>query len=241
MSRGRALVCGVVFVLLVGICSARPAEAKGVGAKIDFNRDIRPLLSDRCFKCHGPDAGSRKAKLRLDRAEDAYAERKDKGHAIVPANADLSLVCQRFFSTDPEEVMPPPVSHLSLSQTEKERIRKWIAEGAVYQPHWAFIPLPDHVQVPRVKNRSWPRNEMDHFILERLENEGLRPSPPADKPRWLRRVTYDLTGVPPTVEEISAFMADKSASAFETVVGRLLASRHFGERMAVPWLDAARY
>src|SRR5436190_17448521 len=120
MIRGRALNCGVVFALLVGIGSARAAEAKGAGAKIDFNRDIRPLLSDRCFKCHGPDAGSRKAKLRLDRAEDAYAERKSHGHAIVPGQTERSLVCQRIFSADPEEMMPPPESHLALSRPEKE-------------------------------------------------------------------------------------------------------------------------
>src|SRR5438105_9415023 len=139
----------------------------------------------------------------------------------------------------------PPKSTLfpytTLFRSEKEKIRRWIAEGARYQPHWAFIPLPDSVAVPAVKNRTWPRNEIDRFILGRLEKEGLKPSPEADKTRWLRRLTYDLIGLPPTPQEVEAFMSDKSAGAYGKVVDRLLASNHFGERMAVPWLDAARY
>jgi len=210
--------------------------------KLQFNRDIRPLLSDRCFKCHGPDKAARKASLRLDLPEEAYAERKKSHkHAIVPAKPQESLVCQRIFSTDPDEMMPPPESHLALTKEEKEKIRRWISEGAQYQPHWAFIPLPDRVSVPPTKNRTWPRNDIDRFILARLEKEGLKPSPEADKIRWLRRVTYDLTGLPPSLEEVDAFLANKSPGAEEKVVDRLLASKHFGERMAVPWLDSARY
>jgi len=232
----------IAIVLLTLTCaSAQAADRTATRAAIDFNRDIRPLLSDRCFKCHGPDAGSRKAKLRLDRAEDAYAERKSHGHAIVPGQTERSLVCQRIFSADPEEMMPPPESHLALNRPEKEKIRQWIAEGAVYQPHWAFISLPESVPVPAVKDRTWPRNDIDRFILARLEKEGLKPSSEADRNRWLRRVTYDLTGLPPTPDEVSAFVADKTTGAYEKTVDRLLASSHFGERMAVPWLDAARY
>ena len=177
----------------------------------------------------------------MDRAEDAYAQRPDKGHAIVPNHPELSLVCQHIFSTDPEEMMPPPNSHLALKPAEKATIRQWIAEGAVYQPHWAFVPLADTVTVPAVKNRKWPRNEIDHFILSRLEVQGLKPSAKADKTRWLRRATYDLTGLPPTPEELAAFLSDKTDGAYEKAVHGLLASCHFGERMAVPWLDAARY
>jgi hypothetical protein len=232
-------LCGCVMLMLAGFSWVLPSSAEA--SQVQFNRDIRPILADRCFKCHGPDQGGRKAKLRLDRAEDAYAERKDKGHAIVPGHPELSLVCQRIFSADPEEMMPPSTSHLALTPAEMGMIRQWIAEGAVYQPHWAFLPLPDEVPAPSVRNRNWPRNEIDQFILVRLEAENLTPSAEAAKPRWLRRVTYDLTGLPPTPEEVSVFVADKSAGAYDLVVDRLLASPRFGERMAVPWLDAARY
>ena len=138
-------------------------------------------------------------------------------------------------------MMPPADSNLALTPAEKEKIRLWISQGAKYQPHWAFIPLPDAVPVPRVKTRRWPRNEIDRFILNRLEKEKIKPSPEAERDRWLRRVTYDLTGLPPRPEDVDAFRSDKSADAYENVVDRLLASKHFGERMAVPWLDAARY
>ncbi len=212
------------------------------GDKLQFNRDIRPILSDRCFKCHGPDKAARKANLRLDQAADAYAERKEPHtYAIVPGQPGKSLVVQKIFSRDTDEIMPPAKSNLSLTAAEKEKIRRWIAEGAEYQPHWAFIPPPDVVAVPPVHDQRWPRNEIDHFILARLEKEGIKPSPAADRVHWLRRVTYDLTGLPPTPEEVTAFLDDKSKDAWGGVVDRLLASKHFGERLAVPWLDAARY
>jgi hypothetical protein len=150
-------------------------------------------------------------------------------------------VCKKIFSNDPDDLMPPPDSNLSLTKEQKETIRRWIAEGAQYQPHWAFIPPPDTIPLPSVKNKDWPRSDIDRFILARLEKEGIQPSPEAEKERWLRRVTYDLIGLPPAPEEVDAFVKDKSASAYETVVNRLLASEHFGERMAVPWLDTARY
>src|SRR6266852_3733505 len=138
--------------------------------KLQFNRDIRPILSDRCFKCHGPDKAARKSGLRLDLADEAYAERKKSGkHPIVPGKPDESLVCQKIFATDKDEMMPPPESNLSLALQEKEKVRRWIAEGARYQPHWAFIPLPDSIPVPAVRNKSWPRSDIDRFILARLE------------------------------------------------------------------------
>ncbi len=209
---------------------------------LQFNRDIRPILSDRCFKCHGPDKASRKAGLRLDVAEDAYAERpKSHGHAIVPGQPDESLLCQKIFAADPADAMPPSDSNLTLNTQEKERLRRWIAEGAKYQPHWAYLPLPESVAVPSVNNKHWPRNQIDYFVLARLEKEGLQPSKAADKLRWLRRVTYDLNGLPPTPQEAQAFQADASPDAWEKVADRLLASPHFGQRLAVPWLDAARY
>ena len=233
-----ARLTSLLFLTIVAL----PQTGKTAIEPLQYNRDIRPILSDRCFKCHGPDKASRKASLRLDVAEEAYAERKKKGKfAIVPGKPDSSLVCGKIFSTDPDEQMPPPESNLALSAAEKATIRRWIAEGAKYQPHWAFIPPADSVPVPTVKAKKWVRNEIDNFVLARLEKAGLKPSAEADRARWLRRVTYDLNGLPPKPEEIEAFVSDKSAGAYERVVDRLLASPHFGERMAVPWLDAARY
>ena len=230
------------LAILLTCLAVAPGLSSLAAEKLQFNRDIRPLLSDRCFKCHGPDKAARKASLRLDLPEEAYAERK-KSHlpAVKPGNPDQSLVCRKIFASDPDDLMPPPESHLALSPAEKEKIRLWISQGAQYQPHWAFIPLPDSVPVPPVKNKGWARNEIDRFILARLEKEAIKPSPPADKLRWLRRVTYDLSGLPPAPSAVDAFLADKSPAAWEKVVDRLLASPQFGERMAVPWLDVARY
>ncbi|HVV00175.1 MAG TPA: DUF1553 domain-containing protein [Verrucomicrobiae bacterium] len=239
-SRWLVLICAAYGALLLATLPI-PVRAANV-LPLEYNRDIRPILSDRCFKCHGFDKASRKAGLRLDTPEGAYAERKKSGkHAIVPGKPDESLVCEKIFATDPDDRMPPPESNLSLTESEKGKIRRWIQEGAKYQPHWAFVPLPARIAVPEVRRRDWPRNEIDHFILARLEKEGLKPSSEAPRSRWLRRVTYDLTGLPPVPAEIEAFLKDNSANAYETVVDRLLASPHFGQRMAVPWLDAARY
>lgn len=201
-----------------------------------FNRDVRPLLSDRCFSCHGPDQNSRKAKLRLDVREVAI----EKG-AIVPGKPDESSLVKRIFATDPDDVMPPADSHLTLSPAEKKVLRDWIAQGAAYEPHWAFTAPASAIPLPEVKKKSWPRNEIDYFVLARLEKEKLKPSKESSRERWLRRATFDLTGLPPTIEEVDAFLADKSPTAYEFVVDRLLKSQHFGERMAVPWLDAVRY
>jgi hypothetical protein len=231
------LQLSIVIVFLVSGMRVRGAEAA-----LQYNRDIRPILSDRCFRCHGPDSGSRKARLRLDQPESAFGPRKDPNeHAIVPGHPEQSLVVRRIFAKDTDDIMPPPSSYLTLTAAEKETLRAWIAQGAKYEPHWAFIPLPAAVAVPEVKNRTWPRNEIDRFIAARLDKAGLKPSHEASKNRWLRRVTYDLNGLPPTPAEVDAFLADKSPGAYEKVVDRLLASPHFGERMAVPWLDAVRY
>ncbi|HWV98466.1 MAG TPA: DUF1553 domain-containing protein [Candidatus Acidoferrum sp.] len=224
-------------LLAVSLCSAAPAD----GA-LRFNRDIRPILSDRCFKCHGPDPASRKAKLRLDDPKSAFAARGDPAeYAIVPGKPNQSALVRRIFSTDPDDVMPRPDSHLKLTDGEKRKLRQWIAEGAKYEPHWAFIPPAASVPVPAVKDTSWPRNEIDRFVLAALERAGLKPSREADKARWLRRVTYDLNGLPPTPAEVDAFLVDDSPGAWGKVVDRLQASKRFGERMAVPWLDGARF
>lgn len=216
---------------LLSLIFVVPATA----APVSFNREILPILSDKCFHCHGPDASHREAELRLDLREEAIKD------AIVPGKSASSEAIQRIFSTDPDEVMPPPKSHLTLTAKEKDLLKRWIDEGAEYQPHWAFIPPPPSIKPPPVSDEKWPRNDIDRFVLARLDAEKLKPSPEATRERWLRRVTFDLTGLPPTQPEIDAFLSDSSAEAHETVVDRLLASPRFGERMAVPWLDVARY
>jgi hypothetical protein len=206
-----------------------------VAAPVSFNREILPILSDKCFHCHGPDASHREAELRLDLRAEAIKD------AIVPGKSADSEAILRIFSTDPDEMMPPPKSHLTLAPKEKDLIKRWIDEGAEYQPHWSFIPPPASIAPPAVADTGWPANEIDKFVLARLEAEKLKPSPAATRERWLRRVTFDLTGLPPSQQEIDAFLADDSPEAYEKVADRLLASPRFGERMAVPWLDVARY
>jgi hypothetical protein len=207
--------------------------------EVRFNRDIRPILSDTCFKCHGFDRKARQADLRLDVADEAFKARKH-GIPIVPGHPESSQAYLRLISTDPDLQMPPPQSHLKLTAEQMQMIRKWIEQGAVYQPHWAFIP-PRDPPLPEVKNTTWPKNPVDRFVLARLEEEGLSPSPEADRRTLLRQLTLDLTGLPPTPSEVSAYLADSSADAYEKQVDRLLASPRYGERMALEWLDAARY
>jgi hypothetical protein len=234
--------------LLIGSAVALSGGAELVAAPksgpdktnlVDFRRDIRPILSDSCFHCHGPDESTRKAKMRLDTKEGAMAERKGR-FPVVPGKPDDSEIFRRIFSNDPDEQMPPPDHPRQLNPNQKELIKKWIAQGANWQEHWAFQKAV-RPELPKVKNRRWPRNEIDHFILARLEREGLKPSSEAEKTILLRRVTFDLTGLPPTPEEIEAFLKDKSANAYEKVVDRLLSSPRYGERMATDWLDASRY
>ena len=207
--------------------------------KIDYSRDIRPLLSNHCFQCHGP-GGKPKGGLRLDLREDALRELKSGARALVPGNPAKSELVRRILSADPDEQMPPAETRKPLKAAEKELLKRWIAEGAEYGAHWAFVP-PRRVEPPAVKNAAWPRNPVDRFILARLEREGLAPSPEADKVTLLRRATLDLTGLPPTPAEVDAFLADPSRDAYEKQIDRLLASPAYGERMATQWLDAARY
>lgn len=201
---------------------------------VDFDAQIKPILSDRCYFCHGPDANNRKAELRLDREADA------KDYAIIPGKPDESELYRRITSDDPAERMPPPKSKLSLTKQEKEQIKRWIEQGAPWQEHWAFTP-PRDVKIPEVKSKDWVRNEIDAFILHRIEEATLPPSEPASKERLIRRVTFDLTGLPPTLEEVDAFLKDDSPRAYEKLVDRLVKSERFGERMAADWLDVARY
>ena len=209
-------------------------------ARVSFSREIQPILSNKCYFCHGPDEGKREAHLRLDTFEGATARLKDSdGSALVPGKTEASVMLKRMRSTDPEVVMPPPKSHLTMLPEEIALIERWIEQGAEYERHWAFIAAPDHVSVPQVRGASWPVNPIDSFVLALLEKETLQPSKEAPPERWLRRVTYDLTGLPPTQAEMDDFMA--APSAREAVVDRLFASPRFGEHMATAWLDVARY
>ena len=226
---GRSALLAVLFSLLgPGAASAAP-PAKPV----HFSREILPILSDACFQCHGPDAKARKADLRLDTKDGAAS-------VITPGKSGDSELIRRITSTDPGEVMPPKKSNRKLTPRQVGLLKRWIDEGGQWGKHWAF-EKPQRPELPAVKDRSWPRNPIDHFVLARLETEGLKPSPEATKEALIRRVTLDLTGLPPTPEEVDAFLKDSSPDAYEKVVDRLLASPHYGERMAWEWLDAARY
>ncbi|RCS53979.1 DUF1553 domain-containing protein [Bremerella cremea] len=201
---------------------------------IDFATQIRPLLSDRCFHCHGPDADGREADLRLDEEESAHEA------SIVPGDPANSELFARISSTDPSDRMPPADSNRSLSAEEIELIRQWIAQGAKYDQHWAFRPITKPA-VPQLEDDDWSRNEIDKFVLAKLRQEGVSPSPPAQPWRQLRRLSFDLNGLPPTLEELDAFLADPSEENYQANVTRLLASPRYGERLAAEWLDAARY
>lgn len=217
------------------------AEMNTLVAPVDYTYDVKPILSDRCFACHGPDAAHQKADLRLDVAEVAYKKEAESGlRAIKPGKPGSSELVHRILSDDPDVIMPTPESHLSLTAREKAILIRWVEEGAEYKPHWAFTQVAKPA-VPKVKNEAWVRNDIDRFILKKLEDKNVKPSPEAEKTTLLRRVSLDLTGLPPTPEEVNAFLADRSPNAYEKVVDRLLASPHYGEHMAVPWLDAARY
>ncbi|MGE0608384.1 MAG: PSD1 and planctomycete cytochrome C domain-containing protein [Pirellulales bacterium] len=207
---------------------------------VNYNRDIRPILSNHCFKCHGPDAAERKSGLQLDVREAAVLPADSGSAAIVPGKPDVSGLVERVFSSDAGNVMPPPDTNKKLTAAEKELLKRWIEEGAPYQRQWSFV-APRKAELPAVKDATWSRNAIDRFVLATLEGQGLTPSPVADKATLIRRVTLDLTGLPPTVEEVDAFLADTSPDAYQRVVDRLLESPHLGERLALDWLDAARF
>ncbi|MES2696750.1 MAG: DUF1549 domain-containing protein, partial [Verrucomicrobiota bacterium] len=204
-------------------------------APVDYGRDVRPILAENCFQCHGQDAGTREAKLRLDTRDG-----QKKPGVIVPGQPDKSELIARIFSPHDDERMPPADSPRVLNDAQRETLKRWVAEGAPFAEHWAYA-APKRPVLPTVKQAKWVRSPIDRFVLARIEAEKLAPSPEADRERLLRRVTFDLTGLPPTPAETAAFIADVSPKAFETVVDRLLASPRFGERMAAEWLDVARY
>jgi hypothetical protein len=210
--------------------------ASGAAAdSISYSREVRPILAEHCFACHGPDQSARKAKLRLDVQDVAVAR-----GAIVPGKPDESELVARIFSSDPSKRMPPVKVNKPLTDQQKATLKRWIADGAKYEAHWAFVP-PVRPQLPSVKKSEWIRNPIDRYVLARLERENIAPSPEADRITLIRRLFLDLTGLPPSPHDVDDFLADQSPDAYEKLVSRLLSSPRYGERMALPWLDAARY
>jgi len=237
------LLSGAVAFLAVSCFKKNGVlQSQSGNEAVSYNFDIRPILSDKCFACHGPDSKKREAGLRLDLAESAYAKLKDgKGVAIFPGKPEQSEVYRRITSSDPGYQMPTPESHLGLlNEAEIGTVKKWIEEGAKYERHWAFT-TPKLPAIPEVSNEDWPKNEIDNFVLRKMEGAGLAPNDEADKSHLLKRVALDLTGLPPTVEMQKQFEADNSDKAYEKVVDQLLTQKTYGEKMAVHWLDVARY
>ena len=221
--------------LVVGLGSLSRAADEG----ISFNRDIRPILSENCFACHGPDSASRKAKLRLDQEDGAIASAENSEGVIVPGKPEASELVARILSDDPDEMMPPPDSHKKLNANQRRKLQQWIGQGAKWEAHWSFLPakMPE---LPEEKS-EWTRNEIDRYVLKRLREEGIEPSEEADKRTLIRRTTLDLTGLPPAIAEIEAFVKNESPKAYEQLIERLLISKAYGEQRARYWLDAARY
>lgn len=236
-----------IATILYAIQSCNNSEShitaqRSIPDTVSYNFDIRPILSDKCYACHGPDANKREAGLRLDLADSAYKALKEnpKAHALVPGKPQLSEVFLRVSSQDTSMIMPPPSSNLKLSSHEINLIEKWIKQGAKYEKHWAFV-APKKPALPVVKNKGWAKNEIDYFILYKQEQLGMTPNEEADKERLLKRASLDITGLPPGLEMMDRFLADKSANAYENIVDQLLQSTSYGEKMAVHWMDVARY
>lgn len=220
-------------------CFALINQIEAAPQKVNFNRDIRPILSRNCFFCHGPDAEHREADLRLDMEAGLKSTSGDSA-IIHPGKPEQSQLFERIASKDTDLIMPPADSGKSLTAEEIKLMRQWISEGATWSQHWAYVK-PQKSPVPEVKDKNWPVNWIDNFVLARLESQGLQPSAEADKVTLLRRLSFDLTGLPPSRKEVSAFLNDSSPNAYEKQVDRLLASPHYGERMAIYWLDLVRF
>ena len=221
---------GLLLIFFASSCGLNAAENN-----IEFNRDIRPILSDACFHCHGPDQHKREAGVRLDVRDDALKTAESGAFPIVPGHADKSEIIRRILTDDLDEQMPPPKAHKTLTPAQKETLRQWIDQGAEYQMHWAYLPI----QKPQVPTTS--QHPVDAFIRQRLALEKMPFAEEADRVTLIRRVTLDLTGLPATPKEVDAFLADTAEGAYERVVDRLFASPHYAERMALDWMDAARY
>ncbi|MBT7918659.1 MAG: DUF1549 domain-containing protein, partial [Planctomycetaceae bacterium] len=227
-----------IAILLLGI-SASTHATEAPSEKLQYNRDIRPILSHACFTCHGPDANAREAELRLDVRADVLRETESGTLPVVPGKATTSELIKRITTADLSQRMPPE-GHTALTAEQIETLTLWINQGAEYQQHWAFI-TPTKVEIPTVINQSWTRNEIDNFVLARLEKSNLQPNAQADRETLIRRVAFDLTGLPPTLEEVDTFLANKQDNTYETMVDHFLESSAYGEHMARYWLDLARY
>lgn len=233
----------VILTCLGGYMSSCNNTAAIEQDLVSYNFDVRPIFSDKCFKCHGPDANKREAGLRLDIAEEAYKALTEhpRAHAIVPFKPDFSEVFQRINTTDTSILMPPPSSLLpALTEKEVAIIEKWIKQGAKYEKHWAFV-APRKSPLPAVSNKFWPENEIDYYVLSAQERNGLLPNEEADPERLVKRAYLDLTGLLPSPAAMDSFLSDRSQNAYEKLIDRLMASPSYGERMALPWLDVARY
>jgi len=235
----------VVIAVVMDACKNANGSSESAGDLPDvvsYNFDIRPILSDKCLTCHGPDANKRQAGLRMDDAQSAFAALKESpnAHALVPGMPMQSAAYLRITAKDTAELMPPPSSNLKLTPREISLIEKWIKQGAKYEKHWAFV-APKKPALPKVEMKEWPRNEIDYFILQKQEQKGLKPNDEADKERLLKRICLDITGLPPTLKMMDDFMADTSAGAYDKMVDNLLASPAYGEKMSIHWLDLARY
>jgi hypothetical protein len=244
------LLFGIFGILFLGIwiitarnytISGSTSQHMKLPQEISFNFHIKPILSDKCFACHGPDANKREAGLRLDLEKEAKAELAENAgkYAVVPGSPGSSELIKRIIAEDASIIMPPLESHLSLSDREKEILKKWIKQGAPYERHWAFIP-PEKKPLPEVENSEWPINEIDFFVLKTLEGKSLIPSSPASNEKLLRRISLDLTGLPPTIEEVNTFIQGNDLQ-YEAAVDHFLASSAYGEKMARDWMDVARY
>lgn len=235
-----------LILLLFLFVSCKPNTSPnitfGEGEMLSYNFHIRPILSDKCFACHGPDANKQEAGLRLDLAEAAYSALKESPgkFAIIPNDINGSELYHRIVSADPNELMPPPESNLSLTESEIDLIKRWIEQGAKYEPHWAFLS-PKKGALPKVKNEDWPKNEIDYFTLAKMNKLGLDPNDQAEKHELLKRVSLDLTGLPPTPEMIGDFEKDNRPEAYEKAVDKIMNLPTFGEKMAVLWMDISRY
>lgn len=242
----KKFIVAYIFLIAIGfagwLLQSKVGSGNTIPDVVDFNFHIRPILSDKCFKCHGPDANKREANLRLDTEEGAFAalQHDPSNHVIVPGEPMSSALYIRISSTDTAQLMPPPSSKLALTKEEIQLIKKWISQGAKFKKHWSFIP-PFKSAVPKADKNLNPRNEIDHFVFTSMDDHGLKPNEEADKETLLKRLCMDITGLPPTIEQQDRFLKDGSANAYEKMVDELLANKHYGEKMAIYWMDLARY